>query len=345
MLVRSVEGDPIAAIGANYIDTTISVPDASFEPGEYLADTVVSRVGGSAPLFAKSIHSLEGCETIYFGRVGSDVDGKRVRRELQDNGIGHIITYDSDASTNAATHIIAPGDDNERRIGYGTANARMTIDDASKVFEMIKWNRATNEQHDVNVTAVYLGGLMKLRSLHPDLKEFVEEVRNRGMDLIVDHGRVNRKQTPLPALQAAREAVKAATVYLPSHDEFLAVWDATEPLEAIKKVRRVSPHSTVVLKMGRYGCIGFMPDSDWPIYASSYSSEGQVRPVGAGDTFNAGLIYGLRAGKSLEESLEYANAAGAHRVRSGAEPKIEDLGAITTEEPPIDGILELKYIA
>lgn len=344
MSVKSRAGEPIAAIGANYVDTTIFMPDADFEPGEYMAEEATSRVGGSAPMFAKSIRSLEGSDTIYIGRIGADADGIRICDELGRFGVNTLVTIDQGARTNTATHIILPGNENERRIGFGTANARMTIEDAQKVFDLSRTERG-KEPEDVSVSALYLGGLMKLRSLHPDMKSFIEEVQHRNIDIFVDHGRVNRKQTPLPAIQAAKEAVKAATVYLPSLDEFLAVWDAQEPLEAIRNVRRVSPQSVVVLKMGQLGCIGFSEDSDRPVYASSYVSDSQVRPVGAGDTFNAGLLFGLRAGKSLEESMEYANAAGAHRVRSGAEPNVADLGSITSEPVSDDNILELKYIA
>ncbi|MFQ9695918.1 MAG: carbohydrate kinase family protein [Zhenhengia sp.] len=49
---------------------------------------------------------------------------------------------------------------------------------------------------------------------------------------------------------------------------------------------------------------------DGHIYeAASYSVEA-IDTTGAGDSFNAGFVYGFLKGKSIEEALKYGNACG-----------------------------------
>lgn len=346
MYVSSLEGDPIAAIGTVYIDNTKYINATELTPGEYVSGEGSTRVGGSPAKFAESIKELEGNEVHFIGRVGDDPNGRAIERNLSKAGIYPLLEYDEHNVTNTATHLILPGPDNEIRIKEGSANEALTIEDIRDVFnirdaEAIDYDCDPGDPKRISFSAIYLGGINKLNALHADLPDFAEEVRGKGIDLFVDHGRVNA-ETTAAAIFASRLVVKQSTVYLPSKDELLRVWDADSIESAVYKIRKVAQSPLIVLKMGELGSVAYLPDSVAPIYERPYLVSSTVRPVGAGDTYNAAFVNALRRGGDVIDALRSGNAAGAHRVRTSNAPNQQDLATIRTEPTKL---VEYKQLA
>ena len=67
----------------------------------------------------------------------------------------------------------------------------------------------------------------------------------------------------------------------------------------------------VALKLGKEGSIAF---ADGKMYQKSRYKVEAVDTTGAGDSFNAGFIYGYLSGKTVEECLSCGNACGALSV-------------------------------
>lgn len=81
--------------------------------------------------------------------------------------------------------------------------------------------------------------------------------------------------------------------------------------EAIADFSRYS--ALTVVKLGDRGSIAY---SGGKLYKAAPFKVEAVDTTGAGDSFNAGFIYGFLKGKTTEECLKYGNACGALSVAS-----------------------------
>ncbi|MGH7919166.1 MAG: 5-dehydro-2-deoxygluconokinase [Candidatus Dormibacteraceae bacterium] len=110
------------------------------------------------------------------------------------------------------------------------------------------------------------------------------------------------------AARWAREAARLATVVVANEEEARLLTEEAETVPALGAILDLGPR-VAIIKRGTEGVIASAADG--PTI--------EVRPIavrtlcglGAGDAFGAGLSHGLLRGWSLEESLRFANGAGA----------------------------------
>jgi len=100
---------------------------------------------------------------------------------------------------------------------------------------------------------------------------------------------------------------------------------------------------------GRFGCHTIVTDGPEGFVYSSPSSMGAIFPAfpcprvldstGAGDTFRAGMLYGLEFGKPLHECLAHAAAAGClacgYLGATSETPQLADVEALIKKNPDI----------
>ncbi|GIO68945.1 carbohydrate kinase family protein [Paenibacillus cookii] len=120
-------------------------------------------------------------------------------------------------------------------------------------------------------------------------------------------------------------------LFIPSEEEMMHIYGA----ESVKEAARGLPAGvhTVVVKYGKRGAMLFTREQA-PELVSSF----QVAPVdttGAGDAFNAGLIYAYRSGLRGRELVRFANASGAISTLgiggTGSLPTLEKVNAMLEE--------------
>jgi len=111
-------------------------------------------------------------------------------------------------------------------------------------------------------------------------------------------------------LTALRTVLARCDTFLPSGEELTLLTDATAPDEAVREILQLGA-TAVVVKRGADGATYFGTEGrvDRPAYCVE-----EVDPTGAGDCFDAAFVTCRLQGRSVEESLEYANAAGARAV-------------------------------
>ena len=111
--------------------------------------------------------------------------------------------------------------------------------------------------------------------------------------------------------EAIEQLLPLTDWFIPSEDELLRIFSAASIDEAIRKLPE--ERGTIVIKRGSKGALLIKPDGT--------SMEAEPFPVtvidttGAGDSFNAGLIYGGVHGQELAEALRWACACGALATR------------------------------
>ncbi|MGH3548629.1 MAG: carbohydrate kinase family protein [Pseudonocardiaceae bacterium] len=179
---------------------------------------------------------------------------------------------------------------------------------------------------------IYLGGCFKLPWLLPYFLELAEEVRSHGVKIILDHGRVNDLVTT-EDIKDVRALARVADFYLPSVGEFLSVWDARTLTDAARMIRSDSGN-VVVVKKSDLGAEAFTRESHFSVPAYDVAIRNSV---GAGDSFNAGLVRAQDLGLTLQESVEYACATAAIRISEPRLPTEQNVGLMlrrTTNRPP-----------
>lgn len=115
-------------------------------------------------------------------------------------------------------------------------------------------------------------------------------------------------------------------ILLPSGEELEWLTGCASADEAAIQLREQGV-SVIVRKMGEQGSMVYLdgaPSAALPGYRVDC-----VDPTGAGDCFNAGVVYGCLQGWVWEDTLRFANAAAA---------------LSTTARGPMEGIRDLRTI-
>jgi sugar/nucleoside kinase (ribokinase family) len=129
----------------------------------------------------------------------------------------------------------------------------------------------------------------------------MREAQARGVLVYVDP-QWNPERLHSPAF---RDALTCVDVFSPNLVEALEMTGASEAGDALDVLCQWC--SCVVIKCGAQGCIARSGDTYYAVPAIPVEA---VETTGAGDNFNAGLIYGLLSGYDFETCLQCANIAG-----------------------------------
>jgi len=132
-------------------------------------------------------------------------------------------------------------------------------------------------------------------------QDVILAARRRGILLFLDTY-WDLKMLHSSALQELLPLVDVFSPNLPEALEMTGTGSAAEALDVLSgTVRRVA------IKMGGEGCLASCDGNRFVVPAVPVCA---VDTTGAGDNFDAGLIYGLLTGRSFEMSLHLANIAG-----------------------------------
>jgi sugar/nucleoside kinase (ribokinase family)/fructose-1,6-bisphosphatase/inositol monophosphatase family enzyme len=306
----------VLCIGSVYVD--ISCTQFPCEEGLQVEQEAIGKnyqitAGGSAPNFARFGSSLE-IETILVGNVGRDPFGKMLAKLMTDSGVAVSFMECEQSLTNIGINFIAPSGVSVLTVA-GSATESLSGDWVSK---------SVNKYID-EVSHIYLGGTFKLPHLLPYFESLAGELVDRKASIILDHGRVP-KDASIEAKRRMRSLAGSVNFYLPSRNEFLDLWETDSLDAAAEKVMasgaRRQPQ--VIVKDGANGAVGFTPGEKINVAAYDVSIQSTV---GAGDTFNAGLLRASSLGQNLRSSMDFASAASAV-VISGADLNIAAVAAM-----------------
>lgn len=131
--------------------------------------------------------------------------------------------------------------------------------------------------------------------------DLMRAAQSRGVLVYVDaHWNPERLRS-----SALREALPYVDVFSPNLIEALEMTGAADAESALEMLREWC--SCVAIKCGAQGCIAWCDDTYYSVPSIPIQA---IETTGAGDNFNAGLIYGLLRGYSFETCLQCANIAG-----------------------------------
>lgn len=301
----------VVAFGSCYVDTNA----ANYPFGESgianeteLVGGVYDIVpGGSAVNFCRLLATL-GARPAFIGMAGNDTMGRLLEELLRQDGVEPLLVRRDDVQTNIGFNMTS-ADGGHIMCVAGTANAAMTPDDILSAL------------HDTvpSAAALYLGGCFKLVAFKDAFPSVVSLARQNGAKIFVDHGRIPEATTP-KMHEAVRNLVLSVDYYFASRIEFCKLWDADDVREGIKALRTKAGHLTVIVKDGADGA--FVSDSSGTVHIPAGKVEDIVNLTGAGDSFNAGVVTAITAGRTTVEAVQYAHTVAAAKITGQAAPAL-----------------------
>ncbi len=279
------------------VNTDIVLTGLSRLPGaetESLAQGMRTVVGGQTATVARALARL-GTPVSFVGRVGGDAEGRAALKELSECGVDVSGAVADTSLPTGVTVVLSTGAER----AYATfAGALAELGRQDITADLIS---ACSHLH--------IGSYFLLRRLRADMAGLLQEARARGLTTSLDPGWDPSREWG----RGIGEVLPFVDVFLPNAVEAKAITGTETPAEALDALK----HSgTVVIKMGRHGCIARDPSGSLRCDAFSVPV---ADVTSAGDVFDAGFLHGYLEGWGLADCLRFAAACGAISVsRPGA---------------------------
>lgn len=266
------------------------IPD--FRQEEKLLEHYALRMGGSCSIFACQAAKL-GMRVGIIGVVGNDVFGRIVLDTLQQSGVDtSLVAIDSKVKTGLSVHLQEPG-------GRSILTYMGSI--AAVGSEHVSVDALRNTRH------LHLGSYFLLSQLHATFPLMVEEVKKAGGSTSLDTN-WDPEETWDGGLASLLGNID---IFLPNESEAQAISRSDSLLGAIGKLKPQIP--IIAVKLGSEGAIGQQSEECWKATVPEVEV---VDTIGAGDSFDAGFLYGLLQGESIKDSLAIGCASGSASVRA-----------------------------
>jgi sugar/nucleoside kinase (ribokinase family) len=297
------------------VNPDLVLSDASLEVSFGQAETLVQdaelTIGGSGAIMACAAARL-GLRTALAGLVGPDQFGTFMREAVSARGVDvRGVIVDPDVRTGLTVVLARPGD--RAILTFCGAIAAMTA-------ERVDAGLLARARH-VHVSSFYLQ-----TGLVAGLPALLRSVRAGGATTSVDPN-----WDPSGGWDGGlRELLPDIDVLLPNETEACRIAGADDVVSAARALAQAGP--TVVVKLGADGALAVPAGGGGdPVRVPAISGIEPVDAVGAGDTFDAGLLAGRLAGKPLTDAVALACACGALSLRAAGgtarQPTLEEARA------------------
>ncbi len=255
--------------------------------------TRVMPGGGAAN--APSALARMGVPVAAFSKVGDDLNGEFIRRELEKVGVDTSGFHISKTESTPFTFVAIHGDGDRTFIHTPGANMSFTIGD-------LDLDRVLAADfllyHDLWVLPAFDG--------KPAAK-LLAEAQKRGVTTFLDEGfGYGPKRDPL------EEMLPYCDYFTPSYDDLRGIYPGAAPDELAAKLLARGARN-VVLKLGREGCLVARGNERHRVPACSANV---VDTTGAGDCWDAGLIAALAQGEDVLHAARVGNACAAFGIEA-----------------------------
>lgn len=260
---------------------------------QVVTDSLCFMPGGGAANSTAALGQM-GVPVGVFSKVGADPNGAFILGELAKHGVDTTGVCVSDKDTTPFTYVGIHPDGERTFIHTPGANLSFT-------------------PSDIDLDSLLRADFLLYQDLWvlPGLDgepgaEILAEARRRGVVTLLDEcwglG---------PSLEIWEQMLPHVDYALPSLDEMTAIYPGLAPDAMLERIHSRGV-STVVLKMGKDGCL--VSSGGEPTRVPSHARE-VVDTTGAGDCFDAGFIAGLAHGLSDLESAQLGSLAAAACIR------------------------------
>lgn len=263
----------------------------------FCSDPTTVTLGGNGANTAYVLGRL-GANPSLCSAIGRDVFGSVVEGWLDEAGIRTGELVRSDTGTTATTVVISDENNNRQSFHHAGATATFTRNDIS-------------DGYFAQADFLLVTGYQLLQGWRTDgMAQALQEAHDAGATTLLDIGPAIDNP---PTLDELVLLLPNVDVLLANAYELRTCTGQSEIDQAAEESLRAGARA-VIVKRGAEGAVLYTsPLSPEPI--SSFDVEVHST-VGAGDTFNAGLLYSLKHESDFSEAVRFANATAAEVVSS-----------------------------
>lgn len=289
----------ILIVGSSNTDMVIKTQKFP-SPGEtILGGKFLMNAGGKGANQAVAAARTGGNVT-FVGKIGNDIFGKQAVQQLKEEGINvDFVSVDEENPSGVALITVDSKGENSIVVAPGS-NGTLSSSDFDKASNVLDESEYVLMQLEIPISTV----------------EHIAQMAGKKQKKVV--------LNPAPAARLSDELLKNISIITPneSEAELLTGIKVTDEQSALKAASLLHAKGieTVIITMGAAGAFLLSQGKHEIIRAP------KVEPVdttAAGDTFNGALVVALSEGKSITESIAFANKAAAISVtRIGAQASV-----------------------
>jgi sugar/nucleoside kinase (ribokinase family) len=258
---------------------------------EKLVDSAALTVGSSSAIFACGAARL-GLKVAFIGVCGDDVFGRFMLDEMQTRGVDISNVIILPGGRTGLSVILSRGADRAILTHSGLIAALKAED--------VTDNLLCQSRH------LHIASYFLQTALQPGLPALFRRARSLGLTTSLD-----TNWDPSGEWRGFQELLRLTDIFLPNENEALAV-SGVSTLEAALQILNQKSQA-VAIKCGGRGALAGRGDETVRAPALPVQI---VDTVGAGDTFDAGFLYGWLNGWSLEKTLSLAAVCGSLSTRA-----------------------------
>lgn len=270
---------------------------------EKVIDDATLTMGGSTSIFACGAARL-GLRVAFIGKVGRDPIGDFLLDTLLARGIDVAGVRRDDTVKTGLTTILSRGVDRAMLTYLGTLGVLTAAD--------IDWELASQARH------LHLGSYYMLDALRPEAPHLFAAARARGLTVSLDTNYDPTEQWD----GGIATALANVDIFLPNETEVQAISRCTTWQAGMAHLAARVP--VVAVKRGGDGATA---QRGAEVVTAPPLPVTVVDTTGAGDSFNAGFVYGHLAGWPLARTLTFAVACGSASTRAAggieSQPTVE----------------------
>jgi sugar/nucleoside kinase (ribokinase family) len=269
---------------------------------EKLVDSAALTVGSSSVIFACGAARL-GLKVAFIGICGDDVFGKFMLDEMSKRGVdvSHVIVC-KDGQTGLS--LILNQQSDRAILTHSGLIAELQASDIAD--DLLRQSR------HLHVASYFLQ-----TKLQPDLPSLFRRAHSLGLTTSLD-----TNYDPSEKWTGFDELLAVTNVFLPNEAEAKSLTGAENVEEAATRLG--SKVEAIAVKLGKDGALGISKGRKVRVKSIPVNV---VDTVGAGDSFDAGFIYGYLQGWEMEKSLRLACVCGALSTQAAggttAQPTLE----------------------
>ena len=289
----------IVGIGLNATDTLLLVRGFPAYGGKVpFVDEILSP-GGQVASAMVACAKL-GLKAKYIGSIGGDHRGKVQAESLLSTGINLDDVIHRQHCANQSAYIIVDQSTGERTVFWNRPEC-LTIDPSAITADKITCARMLHiDGHDT-----------------PAVAKAARLARENGIQVSVD----------VDTIYPGFENVLPLVDYLIANSEFPERWtNEKDPFKGLEILQREYGMSVAAMTLGAHGALAL--ENGRFIYSPGFKVN-CIDTTGAGDVFHGAFCYSVLAGMSIEQALEFSNAAAAlNCTKLGARGGIATLGEV-----------------